>query len=137
MKRRKESSKGIAWIMIVLAFSVLVSCSDDKDDFMFDGKSLKQTTWEGTELLTNGDQVIRTSSIEIQFFSEKNGKYVLKTPGFSTDVSDFNYVIEGKMMNIKDSLLSGMYMLLEMNKDKMVLEMLGSSKVTLTLKRKY
>lgn len=124
-------------LFLLMLCLLLVDCNDDEENFRFDGAFLKQSTWEGTSVVTNKGEIIRMSNVEMQFFTETNGQYILKSPGSSTGVYDFKYSIEGKIMNIKDGPLLGMHTLLEMSEDKMVLEELDSYKVTLTLNKKY
>ena len=116
---------------------VSTSCSNDNDDFRFDSESLKQTTWEGVNLVTDGDKTIRTINVEMQFFDTQNGQYILREDGFGAEVYKFNYSIEGKIMNIEDGPLFSKRTMLEFAKDRMVLEALSSYKSTLTLNRRY
>ena len=124
-------------LVILFLAIVSTSCSNDNDDFRFDSESLKQTTWEGVNLVTDGDKIIRTINVEMQFFDTQNGQYILREDGFGTEVYEFNYSIEGKIMNIEDGPLFSKRTILEFSKDKMVLEALNSYKSTLTLNRRY
>ena len=98
---------------------------------------MKQTTWEGVNLVTDGDKTIRTINVEMQFFDTQNGQYILREDGFGAEVYKFNYSIEGKIMNIEDGPLFSKRTMLEFAKDRMVLEALSSYKSTLTLNRRY
>jgi len=127
----------LSWILIIsISVFSFISCDkDDKKDFVFSDSALKQTTWKGTELVTNGDQVIEESSVLIQFFTANKGQYILKEEGYETEVYDFKYVIEGKIMEIDGAVLNGKWTLLDFDKDKMVLESYSSYKVTLNLSK--
>lgn len=117
---------------------VLTNCTEAlNDEFEFNAKSLVQTTWEGTEVVIDGNQTVREMDVEIQFTTSTSGKYVIKEKGAEIEVYDFMYSIEGKIMNIQDGPLYGNRTLIEIGKDRMVLEGLNSYKATLTLVRKY
>lgn len=128
-------------VIFLLIFSfLLISCSEDNnEDFRFDAKSLKQTTWEGTKLITDGDQVIRSEHILMQFFTIDSGQYIVKQEegAAETQIYDFKYSIEGKIMKITEAPFSTNWTLVKMDKDKLVLEAFGSYKLTLTLYKKY
>ena len=104
------------FVILFLAI-VSTSCSNDNDDFRFDSESLKQTTWEGVNLVTDGDKTIRTINVEMQFFDTQNGQYILREDGFGAEVYKFNYSIEGKIMNIEDGPLFSKRTMLEFAKD--------------------
>lgn len=128
--------------MFLLLFSSFLTCcsNDDTEDFRFDAESLKQTTWEGTKLLTEGDQVISTANVVIQFYTINSGQCIIKQEEEEqqqAEVWDFKYSIEDKLMEIENGALWGTWFLLEMEKDKLVLEKRGSYIVTLTLYKKY
>lgn len=116
----------------------LTNCTEaDENDVEFNAESLAQTTWKGTEVVTDGDQIVRTMNVEMQFITSTNGRYVLKEKGSEVEVYDFKYSIEGKIMNIEDGPLFSNRTLIEIGKNKMVLVGLGSYKTTLTLVRMY
>lgn len=73
----------------------------------------------------------------MQFITSTNGRYVLKEKDSEVEVYDFKYSIEGKIMNIEDGPLLGNRTLIEIGKDKIVLEALSSYRSTLTLVRRY
>lgn len=129
----------LTWVVVASIGAIsFVSCNkDDNDDFVFSTESLKQTNWEGTEVVIDGDQIIRTIDVTIQFFTADSGQYILKEEGSETEVYNFKYSIEGKIMDIKDGPLYSKRTLLECSKDKMVLEAFSSFKSTLTLNRLY
>lgn len=112
---------------------VSTSCNDHNDVLRFNPESLKQTTWEGVELVTDGDKTLRTIQVEMQFFATQKGQYILREKGLDAEVYKFNYSIKGKIMHIKDGPLFSKRTLLEFSKDKIVLEALNSYKSTLTL----
>ena len=124
-------------MQVVLFLAIASTSCSNNNDFRFDSESLKQTTWEGVNLVTDGDKILRTINIEMQFFDTQNGQYILREDGFGTEVYEFNYSIEGKIMNIEDGPLFSKRTILEFSKDKMVLEALNSYKSTLTLNRRY
>ncbi|WP_139822877.1 hypothetical protein [Massilibacteroides vaginae] len=124
--------------LFLLSFTAIIfSCSNDDEAFKFNTESLYQTTWEGIELVTDGDEIIRTINVVMQFFTTDSGQYILKEEGYSTGIYEFKYSIEGKIMDIKDGPLFSKRTLLDFSKDRIVLEAIGSYKVTLTLTRKY
>ncbi|MDR2810710.1 MAG: hypothetical protein LBB84_09200 [Tannerellaceae bacterium] len=132
-------TKILSWVLLISisAFSFVSCDKEDKDNFVFSVESLKQTTWEGTELVTSvtdGEQVKEANSVLIQFFTTNEGQCVLKTR-YETEVREFNYVIEGKIMEIDGDVLNGKWTLLNFNKDKMILVSYSLYKVTLTLSR--
>lgn len=129
--------KILSWVLIlsVSIFSFISCDKDEKDNFVFNAESLKQTTWEGTSLVMDEDQVIKETSVLIQFFTGNEGQYVLRKDGYETEVYDFKYVIDEKIMEIDGAVLNGKWTLLNLNKDKMLLEWYSSYKVTLTLDR--
>lgn len=114
-----------------------IACGKDNDDFVFNAKSLEQTTWVGTEIISDGGQVIRMKSVNIQFLTTTKGKYIINEDGTEAEVYDFKYSVKGKIMNIENGTLNGNWTLLELDKDKIVLEMLSSYKVALTLSKIY
>lgn len=121
------------FIFLLLFSSFLTCCSnDDTEDFIFDAESLKQTTWEGTELVTDGDQLISTTNVVMQFFTINSGQCIIKQENEQTLVRDFKYSIEGKLMKTEGG-LSATWTLVDMGKDKLVFEAFSSYKVTLTL----
>ena len=126
-------------LLSLLILSIFLSCCTKADDneIEFDAKSLAQTTWEGTNVVTDGDQIVRTINVEMQFITSTNGRYVLKEKDSEVEVYDFKYSIEGKIMNIEDGPLFGNRTLIEIGKDKIVLEALSSYRSTLTLVRMY
>lgn len=129
----------LTWVIIALIGAIsFVSCNkDDKDDFLFSTESLRQTTWEGTEVVIDDGNVIRTIDVTIQFYTTDDGQYILKEEGSQTEVYNFEYSIEGEIMDIKDGPLFSKRTILEASKDKMVLEAFSSFKSTLTLNRLY
>ena len=130
--------KNLFRTFVVLLFTIVsTSCSDDNNDFRFDSESLKQTTWSGVELVTDGGKVIRTINVEMQFFTAQHGQYILKEDDTETEVYKFNYSIDGKIMNIEDGPLFSKRTLLQFSNDKIVLEALNSYKSTLSLTRRY
>lgn len=122
----------VLFLLVISLF--LVNCSDEKDEFRFDAQSLRQTTWEGTNLVTDGNQVVRTIGVIIQFFTIDTGQYVLKEDG-STEVYNFKYSIDGKIIDIEDGPLWGKRTLIKFNKNTMVLEAFSSYKSTITLSK--
>lgn len=114
-----------------------IACGKDNDDFVFNTKSLEQTTWAGTEIISDGGQVIRMKGVNIQFLTTTKGKYIINEDGTEAEVYDFKYSVKGKIMNIENGTLNGNWTLLELDKDKIVLEMLSSYKVALTLSKIY
>ncbi len=122
--------------LFVFMFSAILSSCSDSDDFNFTGKSLKQTSWEGTELVTDGNEIIREISVIIRFITDNNGEYILKEDGTS-EVYNFKYSIEGKIMTIEDGPLFSKRTLLEYSKNKIILETESSYTSTLTIYRKY
>lgn len=129
--------KNLFRTFVILFLAIASTSCSNNNDFRFDSESLKQTTWEGVNLVTDGDKILRTINIEMQFFDTLNGQYILREDGFGTEVYEFNYSIEGKIMNIEDGPLFSKRTILEFSKDKMVLEALNSYKSTLTLNRRY
>lgn len=129
--------KNLFRTFVILFLAIASTSCSNNNDFRFDSESLKQTTWEGVNLVTDGDKILRTINIEMQFFDTQNGQYILREDGFGTEVYEFNYSIEGKIMNIEDGPLFSKRTILEFSKDKMVLEALSSYKSTLTLNRRY
>lgn len=129
--------KNLFRTFVILFLTIASTSCSNNNDFRFDSESLKQTTWEGVNLVTDGDKILRTINIEMQFFDTQNGQYILREDGFGTEVYEFNYSIEGKIMNIEDGPLFSKRTILEFSKDKMVLEALSSYKSTLTLNRRY
>ncbi|GGJ81646.1 hypothetical protein H8788_22060 [Parabacteroides faecis] len=129
--------KNLFRTFVILFLAIASTSCSNNNDFRFDSESLKQTTWEGVNLVTDGDKILRTINIEMQFFDTQNGQYILREDGFGTEVYEFNYSIEGKIMNIEDGPLFSKRTILEFSKDKMVLEALNSYKSTLTLNRRY
>ena len=129
--------KNLFRTFVILFLAIASTSCSNNNDFRFDSESLKQTTWEGVNLVTDGDKIIRTINVEMQFFDTQNGQYILREDGFGTEVYEFNYSIEGKIMNIEDGPLFSKRTILEFSKDKMVLEALNSYKSTLTLNRRY
>lgn len=129
--------KNLFRTFVILFLAIASTSCSNNNDFRFDSESLKQTTWEGVNLVTDGDKILRTINIEMQFFNTQNGQYILREDGFGTEVYEFNYSIEGKIMNIEDGPLFSKRTILEFSKDKMVLEALNSYKSTLTLNRRY
>lgn len=129
----------LTWVIIASIGAIsLVSCNkDNKEDFVFSSESLRQTTWEGTEVVIDGGKVIRTIDVTMQFYTTDNGQYILKEEGSETEVYNFKYSIEGKIMDIKDGPLFSKRTILEASKDKLVLEAFSSFKSTLTLNRLY
>ncbi|WP_370862145.1 hypothetical protein [Parabacteroides faecis] len=129
--------KNLFRTFVILFLAIASTSCSNNNDFRFDSESLKQTTWEGVNLVTDGDKILRTINIEMQFFDTQNGQYILREDGFGTEVYEFNYSIEGKIMNIEDGPLFSKRTILEFSKNKMVLEALNSYKSTLTLNRRY
>ena len=129
--------KNLFRTFVILFLAIASTSCSNNNDFRFDSESLKQTTWEGVNLVTDGDKILRTINIEMQFFDTQNGQYILREDGFGTEVYEFNYSIEGKIMNIEDGPIFSKRTILEFSKDKMVLEALNSYKSTLTLNRRY
>ena len=129
--------KNLFRTFVILFLAIASTSCSNNNDFRFDSESLKQTTWEGVNLVTDGDKILRTINIEMQFFDTQNGQYILREDGFGTEVYEFNYSIEGKIKNIEDGPLFSKRTILEFSKDKMVLEALNSYKSTLTLNRRY
>ena len=127
--------KNLFRTFVILFLAIASTSCSNNNDFRFDSESLKQTTWEGVNLVTDGDKILRTINIEMQFFDTQNGQYILREDGFGTEVYEFNYSIEGKIMNIEDGPLFSKRTILEFSKNKMVLEALNSYKSTLTLNR--
>ena len=76
-------------------------------------------------------------SVNIQFLTTTKGKYIVNEDGTEAEVYDFKYSVKGKIMNIENGTLNGNWTLLELDKDKIVLEMLSSYKVALTLSKIY
>ena len=129
--------KNLFRTFVILFLAIASTSCSNNNDFRFDSESLKQTTWEGVNLVTDGDKILRTINIEMQFFDTQNGQYILREDGFGTEVYEFNYSIEGKIMNIEDGPLFSKRTIVEFSKAKMVLEALNSYKSTLTLNRRY
>jgi hypothetical protein len=128
----------IKLLFFVILSIVLISCSDDDDDFRFNKESLKQTIWEGKFIETNDDEVaIETKNVMFQFYTTEKGQYIINEGGHEAVMWDFNYLIDDKMINIDNGSLLGNYTLLEFSKDKMTLVIPGTHKGTLTLNRKY
>lgn len=115
---------------------VSIACSKE-DDFVFDAKSLAQTAWIGSEVITDGGQAIRTKGVDIQFLTTTGGQCVMNEDGVETEVYAFKYSIKGKIMKIENTPLDGNWILLVSDNDKIVLEMLSSYTVRLTLSRRY
>ncbi|WP_071145530.1 hypothetical protein [Bacteroides ihuae] len=131
-------------IQAILIFSlslILFSCGDD-DNIDFNAASLEQTQWSGTLKETdawgNGEY---TANIGMIFYSEDKGRCSVKRGDDSPFEYDFDYSIDGKILvlNEKKGDLDGYWLLIQSNKDKMVLEKGtggdGAYKGTLTLKK--
>lgn len=130
----KNLFKTFAILFLTITF---IACSKDNDDFVFNVKSLEQTTWVGVEVVSDGGQVIRMKSVNIQFLTTTKGQYVINEDGTEAEVYDFKYSVKGKIMNIENGTLTGNWTLLKLDKDNIVLEMFSSYKVTLTLNKRY
>lgn len=123
-------------VLLLLIFgSLVVSCADDdKDRLKFDAASLQQTTWKGTWLLTDEDQVLRSSPILMQFFTYDTGHFIYKqNEEEDSRTCKFKYSIEGKMMKITDAPIYTHWTLVEMDNEKMVLEAFEPYKSSLVL----
>jgi len=119
--------------LLILGF-LLFSCSSDDE---VNSTSLSQTTWKGTETVTDGEQIIRKMEIEMQFFTAKTGQYIINEIGQEPEVYTFNYSVAGKIMDIDNGPLSSKRTLLEANEKYMKMEALNSYKSTLILNREY
>lgn len=127
------------FLFLLIFGSLIVSCAnDDNERLKFDAASLRQTTWEGTWLLTDEDQVLRSSHILMQFFTDDTGQYIYKQDDTEDPrICPFKYSIEGKMMKITDAPIYTHWTLIEMDDDKMVLEAFEPYKSSLILQKKH
>lgn len=135
--------KIIKVLLLVLLSILYISCSDNDDDFQFDSESLRQTSWQGTLSESyNGGETIKKSDVGFIFYTASEGQYDIKYKDADPARTQFSYSIEGKMLLIKPNIeLKGYWLLIEKNKDKLVLEQSSggeySYKATLTLNRKH
>ena len=119
--------------LLILGF-LFLSCSSDDE---VSSNPLSQTTWKGTETVTDGEIIIRIMDVEMQFFTAKAGQYIIKESGQGPEVYNFNYSITDKIMDIDNGPLSSKRTLLEINEKYMKMEALNSYKSTLVLNREY
>lgn len=129
--------KNVFKTFAILFLAIVSMACNKEDDFVFDAKSLAQTAWIGSEVITNSGQVIRTKGVDMQFLTTTEGQCVMNEDGVETEVYTFKYSIKGKIMKIEDTPLDGKRTLLVSNNDKIILEMFSSYTVRLTLSRRY
>ena len=131
-------------VLLLLIFSTfLINCSDkdDNNDYNFNAETLYQTVWEGEMLEIDGEEIISSTKILMQFFTLNGGEiirtYINPENGEPvSQVDEFSYSIEGEVMNIKKGPLPDRLMILEATKDKMEFVAFSHYKVTLTLQKK-
>ena len=70
--------KNLFRTFVILFLAIASTSCSNNNDFRFDSESLQQTTWEGVHLVTDGDKILRTINIEMQFFDTQNGQYILR-----------------------------------------------------------
>lgn len=128
--------KNVFKTFAILFLAIVSMACNKEDDFVFDAKSLEQTTWIGSVVITDGGQVIRTKGVDMQFLTTTEGQCVMNEDGVETEVYAFKYSIKGKIMKIENTPLDGNWTLLVFDNDKIVLEMLSSYTVRLNLSRR-
>lgn len=128
--------KNVFKTFAILFLAIVSMACNKEDDFVLDAKSLEQTTWIGSEVITDGGQVIRTKGVDMQFLTTTEGQCVMNEDGVETEVYAFKYSIKGKIMKIENTPLDGNWTLLVFDNDKIVLEMLSSYTVRLNLSRR-
>lgn len=131
--------KKLNLLVFVLISMLYFNCSDDKDDLIFSAESLSQTTWDGTMVVASyDDSESLEREIHLVFFSTEKGRLIDVGNGEGSD-SDFKYSLSGKQIRFYDCpyFFNGTWTLIESSKDKMKLEMLSSSKMMMTVTKRY
>ncbi|MCD7971862.1 MAG: hypothetical protein LUG18_04230 [Candidatus Azobacteroides sp.] len=130
-------------VLILFPYIFFMSCSDDDKDPALAFDSLAQTSWHGIMIESyNGGEIIKNSDIGMIFYTEERGQYDIKGEGDpEPERESFTYIIEDKILRIRNVLLTGYWLLIGRDKETMILEQsIGgeySYKATLTLTRTH
>lgn len=131
-------------ILLLLSLSLFTfSCdkNNEENNFIFNAEYLKQSQWSGTFTKTNSGKT-ETANFGVVFYTEADGKYSIKWEYASeAEEGTFDYSINGKMLIVTNGYIKGNWLLIQLEKDKMVLEQgtggENAYKATLNLTRNF